>query len=348
MHMSLIQVFQSMHRYGLTLGTLSFLFLSSCHRQQQLTPILLLATDKDFGTYTGEILHAEGFNAFNIKSVFDGTLKLPVLRNYDVVILAQHEIGELYCEMLRKYVSEGGILIAFGPDAGLYDLFGISGSAGQIMDGYIAIDTLNSAGRGITDQPIQFHGISEQYTLNTAIKLAALYEADGNLSEYPALISNTFGSGIAYAFPYNLSETVVLTRQGNPLNAGRETDGINGIRAMDLFTGGWVDTSKNALNQADVHMNLLSHCIETQNSTGKPLPRLWYFPDNLRCLVTLTNDGEYRTEADFETQLSDMDSLGAGMTLYVLETNKVSGDWAEKWSSQGFEISGHPDDTPEA
>jgi len=84
-----------MTRHSIALGILSFLILSACDRRQELKPILLLATDKDFGTYTGEILHAEGFNAFNIKSVFDGTVKLPVLRNYDVVILAQHEIGEL-------------------------------------------------------------------------------------------------------------------------------------------------------------------------------------------------------------------------------------------------------------
>jgi hypothetical protein len=30
---------------------------------------------------------------------------------------------------------------------------------------------------------------------------------------------------------------------------GREMDGITGIRAMDMFTDGWVDTSKNTLNR---------------------------------------------------------------------------------------------------
>ena len=36
------------------------------------------------------------------------------------------------------------------------------------------------------------------------------------------------------------------------------------------------------------------------------------------------------------------------MTLYVLETVKVSKDWTAKWVQKGFEISGHPDDTHEA
>ena len=65
---------------------------------------------------------------------------------------------------------------------------------------------------------------------------------------------------------------------------------------MDMFTNGWVDTSKNRLNHADEQMRLLSHCIELLSSYRKPLPRLWYFPDTLNCLVTLTNDGEFRNE----------------------------------------------------
>jgi hypothetical protein len=80
----------------------------------------------------------------------------------------------------------------------------------------------------------------------------------------------------------------------------------------------------------------------------KPLPRFWYFPDTLKCLVTLTNDGEYRRENDFETQFRDVDSMGAKMSLYILGVDKVSRGWVEKWMAKGFEIAGHPDDTKEA
>ena len=40
--------------------------------------------------------------------------------------------------------------------------------------------------------------------------------------------------------------------------------------------------------------------------------------------------------------------MGAKMSLYILEVDKVSKAWAEKWVSRGFEISGHPDETAEA
>jgi hypothetical protein len=81
---------------------------------------------------------------------------------------------------------------------------------------------------------------------------------------------------------------------------------------------------------------------------SKPLPRFWYFPDSLNCLVTLNNDGEDSEENEFTPQFEDVDSKGAKMTLYIKETDKVSAQWVEKWSRKGFEIAGHPDDTRQA
>ena len=72
------------------------------------------------------------------------------------------------------------------------------------------------------------------------------------------------------------------------------------------------------------------------SENAKPLPRLWYFPDTLKCLVTLTNDGEYNDEKDFESQFRDIDSMGANMSLYVMETNKVTRQWTERWIARGF------------
>ena len=140
----------------------------------------------------------------------------------------------------------------------------------------------------------------------------------------------------------------MLTHQGNYALAGQEQDGINGIRSMDMFTGGWVDTSKNNINQADEQMRLLSHTIEKMDTYKKPLPRFWYFPDQEKCLAILTNDGEDNTEAEFDTQFSDIESKGALMTLYIKELSKVSASKVNTWVSHGHEISGHPDDTAQA
>jgi hypothetical protein len=159
---------------------------------------------------------------------------------------------------------------------------------------------------------------------------------------------NAYGDGLAMVFVYNLPKSIVYTRQGNHEHAGREMDGITGIRAMDLFTGGFVDTSKNTINQADEQMRILTHGIEQMSLRKRPIPRTWYFPDTLKCLVTLNNDGEDSKGEEFNQQFEDVYSKGAGMTLYIKEVEFISKTWTDKWSNRGFEISGHPDDTRQA
>ena len=195
---------------------------------------------------------------------------------------------------------------------------------------------------------MQFHGTADIYTIKTATILAALFAKKTDDLTFPAVVRHDYGKGHAIAFLYNLPKSIVYTRQGNPLFAGIEKDGIPGLRGMDLFTDGWVDTTANTLNQADQQMSLLSHCIQELNKYTKPLPRFWYFPDTLKCLAVLDNDGEDNNEHDFEPQFCDVDSMGAKMTIYIKDVDKVSKDWVEKWTARGFEISGHPDDTFQA
>ncbi len=310
-------------------------------------PILVLATDRNFGSFTGEILKTEGFNEFRMDSLTDKT-KLSYLKKFDVVILAETAVTNPQMEMLASYVKEGGSLIAFRPDKKLSDIFGIADRGGTETEGYIAINTNEGIGKGITSESLQLHGEADLYDLKGGIKIADLYKDGMTATGQPAVVINDYGKGHAMAFVYNLPQSIVYTRQGNYRNAGQEMDGITGIRAMDMFTNGWVDTTKNVLNQADEQMRLLSHGIEKMNSYSKPLPRFWYFPDSLKCLVTLNNDGEDSKEAEFQPQFADVASKGAKMTLYVKETDLISEKWITEWRNKGFEISGHPNDTRQA
>jgi len=311
-------------------------------------PILLLATDNKFGSFAGEILKTEGFNEFQIDSLADAKVTLKYLKKFDVIILAEVSLTTDKKEMFARYVYDGGNLVAFRPDKKLGDVFGIVSIGGTVDEGYILISTNEEIGKGITSQSLQFHGEADKYDLKGGKKIAALYQNAITSTEYPAVVINDYGKGHAMAFLYNLPESIVYTRQGNYRNAGHEMDGITGIRAMDMFTNGWVDTSKNILNQADEQMRLLSHGIEKMNSYIKPLPRFWYFPDTLKCLVTLNNDGEDSKEDEFQPQFKDVDSMGAKMTLYVKEVDLISKKLIDAWSNKGFEISGHPDDTKQA
>jgi len=334
-------------RILLILFSLAVLSLTGCSDEKRSVPILVLATDEGFGTYTGEMLKAEGLNEFIIDSPGSSKINSSYLDQFDLVILAAGSADNDKEKMFERYVKKGGNLIAFLPDSSLAYLFGISGRTGSFSEGIISIDVTTTQGKGLTDKMMQFHGNAERYSTASGKVIASFKSSPDLKAELPAVVINESGKGNAVAFLYNLPQSIVYTRQGNPELAGMETDSINGIRAMDMFTGGWLVPATNTLNQADEQMHLLSNCIRTMLNPY-PIPSLWYFPDSLQCLVTLTNDGETRKEKDFEPQFRDIDSAGAKMTIYVMETGDVSGGWAKKWTGRGFEISGHPDNTAEA
>lgn len=329
----------------------TFILLSGimgCSKKKSFVPILILATDADFGTYTGEILKTEGYNEFIVDSLTSKNITTSYLMQFDLVILSEQMIETSEKKILSEFVKKGGNLIAFRPDPTLAEIFGINPTGGVIAEGFIAIDTTTEFGRGHSSAKMQYHGIADKYSLDGGKAIATLFSDKVSNYGFPAVISNNYGKGHTIAFLYNLPKSIVYTRQGNPLFAGIEKDGIPGLRSMDLFTDGWLDSSNSIINQADEQMVLLSHCIEKMNLSAKPLPRLWYFPDTLKCLVTLTNDGEFSSETDFEPQFREVDSMGAKMTLYILDLNKVSKTWIDKWTDKGHEIAGHPDDTKEA
>ena len=319
-----------------------------CSDKIRTAPVLILATDTDFCTYTAEILKTEGFNEFVADSLSGKNITVSFLEQFDLVILAESKIGPRKLTMIRKYIKNGGKLISVHPVPELAELFGILSRGRSITDGFIRIDTTMKQGLGLSSRLLQFHGKTDCYTLQGAVSLANMVTDKKSGESFPAVVTNTYMKGNTVAFLYNLPQNIVFTRQGNPLHAGLEKDGIPGLRGMDLFTDGWLNNSNNAINQADEQMVLLSHCIEYLMEDSKPLPHLWYFPDTLKCLVTLTNDGEYKSESDFEHQFRDVDSMGAKMSLYILGVEKVSRAWVDKWTARGFEIAGHPDDTKEA
>jgi hypothetical protein len=325
-----------------------FFSFTGCLKEKPALPILLLTSHNNFGSYTGEIMKAEGFNEFIADSLGRKKISKSFLAQFDQIIVTDQVNDSQMWKIFMRYVRRGGNLIAFQPGQAAASLFGIEKIPGNISEPYIAIDNSSAEGKSLTNKRIQIHGNAERYVLKNAKAVAWFCGKSDSEHEFPAVVTSSYGKGRTAAFLYNLPGNIVYTRQGNPEFAGIEKDSIPGLRAMDLFTDGWVDTSNNVFNQADEQMTLLSHFIELMSGNVKPLPRLWYFPDTLKCLVTLTNDGEFNDEKDFESQFRDIDSMGAKMSLYVLETNKVTRQWTERWKVRGFEISGHPDDTREA
>ena len=135
------------------------------------TPILLIVNSSaanKFGAYFGEILRAEGLNAFD--QVELNNLTSSQLTQYDLAILAQTPLRSAQASMLSTYVSGGGALLAMRPDPQIASLFGLGPSAGTLSTGYLQIKTTATfngvmPGLGLTPATLQIHGDTDRYAL---------------------------------------------------------------------------------------------------------------------------------------------------------------------------------------
>jgi hypothetical protein len=316
-------------------------------------PILVLVNSSSpnpFGRYAGEILLAEGFNEFQIEELAD--VDAAYLNNFDIVILTETPLSGAEVTMLESYVSGGGNLIAFRPDKQLAALFGLADAGGTTSEGYLLVSTSTAIGQGIVAETMQFHGEADHYSLAGASVIATLYSNATTPTSYPAIVGYYYGSGHTVAFTYDLAKSIVLMRQGNPDWAWQERDGVNGIRALDMFVGqggepNWIDSSKVHIPQADEQMRVLSHAIEWLNADRRPLPRLWYFPDRGKGMLIMTGDSEGCGTACVNAPMQHVRSYGGYYTAYLLGTQPDPTAVAD-WVADGHEIAVHYNDTGEA
>jgi len=335
---------------GLILLLLSFTSCNFKSTGKSTPPILVLATDKDFGSYTCEILKAEGFNEFMRDSITSPGFSSGYLKKFDLVILAETGLTGSQAKILTGYVKAGGNLITFRPESKLLGIFGIRPTGTTVRDGYIRIDTTTSPGAGLIGRTLQFHGPADIFIPDGSQQLATLFFNASESCGSPAVVINRLGKGSAAAFCFNLPKSIVLTRQGNPDWAGEERDHIDGPTATDLFYPSdrdkqWNDPLKISLPQADEQMRLLTHIIEQFGQSAKPLPRFWYFPDSLKCVFMFTIDGEDTPEKEINGEIMDVQAKGANATLFEIGTY-ISPETVERWRAAGHEVSVHYNDVP--
>ena len=305
-------------------------------------PILLIvnssATNK-FGPYLGEILRAEGLNAFD--QVELSSVTATQLAQYDLAILAQTPLTSAQASMFNTYVSGGGALLAMRPDSQINSLFGLNASAGTLNNGYLQIQNnaiFNNAtpGYGLTSATLQIHGTADQYTTAAgAVMLAQLYTDATTTTSYPAVVASNSGSGQAVAFTYDLASNVAYTRQGNPANANLDVDGDYITRTVDLFEtigGGapWIDRNKIPIPQADEQQRLFARLATQMVSRNRPLPQLWYFPGTAKTMLILTSDAHWNSITDYTNLVADTYNHQGRITVYLSDRLVVGGntwDW---------------------
>jgi Domain of unknown function (DUF4082)/Bacterial Ig-like domain len=320
-------------------------------------PILLIKNTtlpNQFTTFAAEVLRAEGLNEFATADL--STVTATTLAQYDVVLLGSTPLTAAQVSMFTSWVADGGNLVTFRPDKQLAGLLGLTSTSGTLAEGYLKVDTASAPGAGITSQTIQFHGVADRYALNGARAVATLYSNATAATSNPAvtLVSVGTNGGQAAAFTYDLPQSLVYQRQGNPAWEKQERDGTAPIRPDDLFFGGsstdWVNLNKVAIPQADEQQRLLANLIGAMNLDRKPLPRFWYFPRSLKAVLVATGDDHATggTAGRFDQYLANsppgcvVDNWQCPrFTSYVYTNTPLSNAQASAYTTAGFEVGLH-------
>ncbi len=321
-------------------------------------PILLvLGEDAPFGPYLSEILRAEGFT--NFLTIGGSSLQSSVLAQHRLVITAGI-VPAASASALENWVDGGGHLIAIRPAAELADLAGLRTTGAPISEGELSVDTEQPPGRGLVAD-IRFHGPAGRYTAEAGTRTLATLSSHTDESPMPALTLRSVGNagGAVAAFTFDLPQSVVLTRQGNPQWAGEERDGLAPIRPNDLFYGrsatdpqpDFVDISRVHIPQADEQMRLLTNLIEHLQRDGAPIPRFWYFPKRHKAVLVMAADDhgtERGTRDSFERMLS-LDDRNcdvskwecARATSWLYADSGLTAHAAKDYAAAGFDLGSH-------
>ncbi|RIK37112.1 MAG: hypothetical protein DCC58_18450, partial [Chloroflexi bacterium] len=293
------------------------------------------AAGNPFNGYVSEILRAEGVRDVEVRALDDVSAGLLVGRK--VVILCESAPTSGQITTLQNYVNAGGGLIVMKPTSGLTAMLGVALQSGSTSDAYFRI-TDGSIGGGLYSDTLQYHGAANRYTLAGATQVAQLYssrtDATGNVA---ATIAN-YGAGRAAMFAFDIGQSVVLMRQGNPAFANVDRDGDGIFRTIDLYNG-WVDRERSEVPQADMLQRLFVRLIDAVSS--QPTPRIWYFPGTRRAVLVPTADSHANPESYYQAMVNAFSQRGVGLTFY-LTTTAPPASVINGWRSQGFDFAVHP------
>lgn len=296
-------------------------------------PILLVVnkeSDNPFGIYFTEIMRAEGLNCFDTTDL--STLQPVSLEKYDVVILAETPLDVAQAEMFEAFVAQGGRLVGMKNANSMEAVFGVKRSEGSLSKGYIKTESSHLASKGINSSTMQLHDDADLYDLSGAQPIAYLYSDRETATEHPAIAINKFGEGSAVLFAFDLAKSITYMRQGNPKRANQDIDGLDGVRSVDMFVD-WIDLERIQIPQADEQQRLFVNIL-TQLSQ-RPLPRLWYFPEDKKSVLIATGDSHMNPANFIEDVLTRVEARGGHFTVYytpqIVDDIGRAARWSRFW-----------------
>ena len=204
-------------------------------------PILVVTpAARSSRNYLPEILRSEGLNDFDVADIGSvSPATLATTTSWSSRTCRSPTRPGWRCSPTGS--SRGGNLIAMRPRANLAAAPRPQPGrrATPAAGGYLRVNTSTAPGAGITNGdpvPRQRRPLRAQRRRRVANLWSSASSPTGN----PAVSLRSVGAsgGQAAAFTFDLAQSVIQTRQGNPAWAGKERDGSAPIRSDDLFFGG--------------------------------------------------------------------------------------------------------------
>jgi len=299
----------------------------------EIHPIVIVRFDRDsFGAYLEEILIAEGFPYVESTNT---PLELTA-ETHPIVILPHGRPESSVIEHLLSQVEDGAVLFAVRPSKEMREILQIE-VRDVVPAGYLSWNT---------SSPIQVHTQTDIYKQSEEWNPLASFQRKRGEDMGPGIVSKRIGRGTATIFSFDLPESIVLTRQGNPKWIDSKGDEFPGLRPGDLFyrtTGeSWIDARNAHLPQADLLQRFLVELILRQSPI--PLPRTWYFPRMQKTSVTIVADSDSATPEDVEIETCLVAKHGGVYSLYLIDKTMglMTRNDALDLLRRGDEISIHP------
>jgi hypothetical protein len=294
-----------------------------------------------YSRYLAEILRLEGFVDFVELDL--AQLDAATLARHDLVVLPRLALTEAQATVLRRYVSDGGKLLALMPDPYFARRFGLTPTWRACDEGWLHF-TQDDALAGLCVEPVQIVTPTDGWAVDGASDVAVIAHvrpgketASGDAQ--PAIVHAKIGQGVAILLAYDLAHAVARLRQGNPAHADLSYAGLDGIvRPSELFVG-QMAVEQMLTPQADIHTALLARCVELL----APRPRLWYYPKiSQRSVLLMTSDDDWSTVEQFEAVLAGLRMRKATCTFYIVPETKIGDDLMHTWEADGHTFSVHP------
>jgi hypothetical protein len=141
--------------------------------------------------------------------------------------------------------------------------------------------------------------------------LDVLARIDCPTGRYPGLLASRTKPR-RLLFTFSLPALVVRLRQGDSRLAGKETDGVPGVRASDLFSRRRT-LEELAVPEADLLLASVLSLIEE----GAPAVRLWPHPAGTLSTLITTSDQDFENESHIRILTSALARLGTAPTIYL-------------------------------